>query len=122
MRVLKFGGSSLATPATIREVGRILLDAHRDEPVIAVVSAFHGVTNQLLECARLAEGADDSYEAAFELIARRHRTVVSQLLSGRPAGRRGKASPGGAARVRIRVDALLDELRSTLQGIHLLRH
>src|SRR3954468_20370471 len=83
MRVLKFGGSSLATPATIREVGRILLDARRDEPVIAVVSAFHGVTNQLLECARLAEGADDSYVDAFERIATRHRSVVTKLLGSR---------------------------------------
>ena len=58
VRVLKFGGSSLATPATIREVGRILLDARRREPVIVVVSAFQGVTNQLLECARLAERGD----------------------------------------------------------------
>jgi bifunctional aspartokinase / homoserine dehydrogenase 1 len=61
MKILKFGGSSLSTPATIRAVGRILLDARRREPVIGVVSAFQGVTDQLLECARLAERADASY-------------------------------------------------------------
>src|SRR3954449_1721533 len=99
MRVLKFGGSSLATPATIREVGRILLEARRREPVIAVVSAFHGVTNQLLECARLAEGADGSYEDAFEQIAKRHRGAVATLIGRRPA------------RVRQQVDAMLVELR-----------
>ena len=110
MRVLKFGGSSLATPATIREVGRIVLAARRREPVIVVVSAFQGVTNQLLECARLAEHADASYEEAFEQIARRHRSAVAHLVGRRPA------------RVRVHVDALLAELRSTLQGIHLLRH
>jgi aspartokinase/homoserine dehydrogenase 1 len=110
VRVLKFGGSSLATPATIRDVGRILLAARRREPAIAVVSAFQGVTNQLLECARLAERADASYEAAFEHIARRHRSAVAHLVGRRPA------------RVRAQVDALLAELHSTLQGIHLLRH
>jgi bifunctional aspartokinase / homoserine dehydrogenase 1 len=110
VKVLKFGGSSLSTPATIREVGRILLDARRREPVIGVVSAFQGVTNQLLECARLAERADASFEDAFEQIARRHRSAVSHLVGPRPA------------RVRVQVDALLAELRSTLQGIHLLRH
>ena len=119
MKVLKFGGSSLATPATIRDVGRILLGARRREPVIGVVSAFQGVTNQLLECARLAERADDAYEAAFEQIARRHRSAVTHLLGGSPKRLRDK---GGAARVRAQVDALLAELRSTLQGIHLLRH
>ena len=110
IRVLKFGGSSLATPATIRGVGRILLEARRREPVIGVVSAFQGVTNQLLECARLAERGDDAFEAAFETIAKRHRAAVSQLVTKR------------RARVRAAVDALLTELHSTLQGVHLLRH
>src|SRR6266851_9685612 len=99
MKILKFGGSSLSTPATIRGVGRILLAARRLEPVIAVVSAFQGVTNQLLECARLAERADASYEEAFEQIARRHRSAVAHLVGRRPA------------RVRVQVDALLAELR-----------
>jgi aspartokinase/homoserine dehydrogenase 1 len=110
MKILKFGGSSLSAPATIREVGRILIEAHRREPVIGVVSAFQGVTNQLLECARLAERADASYEQVFEQIARRHRGAVTTLITKR------------RATVRADVDALLAELRSTLQGIHLLRH
>jgi len=110
MRVLKFGGSSLSTPATIRGVGRIVLEARRREPVIVVVSAFQGITNQLIEAARLAERADASHEAAFDAIARRHRAAVTQLVRKR------------RARVRAQVDALLAELQSTLQGIHLLRH
>jgi aspartokinase/homoserine dehydrogenase 1 len=110
MKVLKFGGSSLSTPATIRGVGRILLEARRREPVIGVVSAFQGITNQLLECARLAERADASHDDLFEQVARRHRAAVSQLIKKR------------RARVRGQVDALLGELHSTLQGIHLLRH
>jgi aspartokinase/homoserine dehydrogenase 1 len=128
VRVLKFGGSSLATPATIREVGRLLLDARRREPVIGVVSAFQGITNQLLECARLAEHADASLDDAFEQIARRHRSAVTHLLgSGRPRRLRHDAGShrsykASAAGVRAHVDALLAELRSTLQGIQLLRH
>ncbi|MGH9143092.1 MAG: aspartate kinase, partial [Vicinamibacterales bacterium] len=120
MKVLKFGGSSLSTPVTVREVGRILLDARRREPVIGVVSAFQGVTNQLLDCARLAERADGSFVNAFEQIARRHRSAASQLVGSGKA--RGRYSTQRSARVRARVDALLEELRSTLQGIHLLRH
>src|SRR3954469_14071175 len=93
MRVLKFGGSSLSTPATIRQVGRILLDASRREPVIGVVSAFQGVTNQLLECSRLAERSHTAYQELFEQIARRHRSGVSHLVGRRPS------------RVRTQVDA-----------------
>src|SRR5262245_62173084 len=110
MRVLKFGGSSLSTPATIRQVGKILLSARRKEPIIAIVSAFEGVTNKLLDCARLAERADPAFESAFEQIAKRHRAAVTQLIKA------------GRARVREEVDAMLAELHSTLQGIHLLRH
>src|SRR5215813_11031783 len=110
MRILKFGGSSLATPASIRGVGRILLEARQREPIIAVVSAFQGVTNQLIDCARRAERADGSYEETFDGIARRHRAAVTQLVKKR------------RARVRNEVDELLAELESTLQGIHLLRH
>src|SRR5712671_1129587 len=121
MKILKFAGSSLSTPATIRDVGRILLAARRREPVIAVVSAFQGVTNELLECARLAERADASFEDAFEQIARRHRSAVAHLVgSGRRSGKtKGQRRKGSPAHVRAEVDVLLAELRSTLQGIHL---
>jgi len=110
VRVLKFGGSSLATPAIIRNVGRILLDERRREPIIVVVSAFQGVTNQLFECARLAERGESAYEQTFEQIARRHRSAIARLVRRR------------RVRVSAQVDALLTELRETLQGIHLLRH
>src|SRR5947209_5273928 len=110
MKIQKFGGSSLSTPATIRQVGNIVLDAHRREPVVAVVSAFQGVTNQLIEAARIAERADVKYRRALNDIARRHRAAVSQLVGT------------GQNRTRVHVDALLAELASTLEGVHLLRH
>ncbi len=110
MKIAKFGGSSLATPATVRAVAEIILSARRDEPVIVVVSAFQGVTNQLIECARLAEQGDAAYLGLFEGVARRHRAAVSALVTKR------------RARTRRQVDALLGELGSTLEGVHLLRH
>ena len=110
MTVLKFGGSSLSTPAMVRRVADIVLAARRRGPIIVVVSAFHGVTNQLLDAARLAERADEGYQKAFEELARRHRAAVAALVgTGRP-------------KARAAVDAMLAELGSTLQGIHLLRH
>src|SRR5256885_1783671 len=110
MKILKFGGSSLATPATVRAAASIVLDARRTEPVVVVVSAFQGVTNQLLDCAHLAEQGNEAYVAAFDAIARRHRAAVSALL------------PRGRTHTRKQVDTMLAELSSTLQGIHLLRH
>jgi aspartokinase/homoserine dehydrogenase 1 len=110
MKVLKFGGSSLATPAAVRSVGAIVLEARRHEPVLVVVSAFRGITDQLLDCARRAERGDEGYLRVFDQIARRHRTSVTALVT------RGRAG------TRKQIEGLLDELRSTLQGIYLLRH
>src|SRR5499426_4158086 len=107
---MKFGGSSLATPSTVRAAGAIVHDARRNEPIVVVVSAFYGVTNQLLEAARLAERGDESYERLFDEIARRHRAAVTALVTRR------------RSHTRKQVDAMLAELGSTLQGIHLLRH
>ena len=83
--MVKFGGSSLATPARIRDVGRIVLGARRREPIIAVVSAFQGVTDQLIDCARVAERGDSRYATLLNELARRHRSAVGRLSPNRPA-------------------------------------
>ena len=111
MKILKFGGSSLATSDRIRDVGKIVLAEARREPVIVVVSAFQGVTNQLLECARLAANADRRTEAAWKKIVHRHRSAVTDLLGKR-----------GAVRLRSQVDKLVGELHEVLHGIQLLGH
>jgi aspartokinase/homoserine dehydrogenase 1 len=66
MKILKFGGSSLATTDCVREVARIVLEKARRGPIIVVLSAFQGVTNQLLDCARLAEKNDRRYDAGWK--------------------------------------------------------
>ena len=111
MKLLKFGGSSLATPDRIRAVRRIVLNAVNGKPAVVVVSAFQGVTNALLECARLAERRDPGSEQAYERIARRHHSVIDGLL-GRPDG----------ARIHALVDEQLVELRDALHDIRLLGH
>lgn len=111
MRTLKFGGSSVATPERIATVGRIVLDAAKQDDVIVVVSAFGGITNALLEVAHVAERGDASYRRFSDKIAHRHRSAVDALL---PVSRR--------ARTRAAVDVLLSELADVLHGISLLRH
>jgi aspartokinase/homoserine dehydrogenase 1 len=111
MKILKFGGSSLATTDCIRDVASIVLEEARREPVIVVVSAFQGVTNQLLECARLAAKANRRSETTWKKIVHRHRSAADDLL--------GK---GGGLRLRSQIDTLLDELHEILHGIQLLGH
>src|SRR5206468_8765094 len=72
--------------------------------------AFQGVAKRFVECARRAERGESAYEHTLDQIARRHRSAVVRLVRRR------------RVRVSAQVDALLTELRGTLQGIHLLRH
>lgn len=111
MRILKFGGSSLATESCIRDVGKIVLQKARREATVVVVSALRGVTNQLLECARLAENGDRRWKRAWQEIGARHRSMIGGLLPGRRA-----------ARVHSQVEALLSELHDALHGVQLLGH
>jgi len=109
--VLKFGGSSLATPDRIRDVARIVLDTINGTPAIVVVSAFQGVTNQLLDCARLEERRDSASELAYDRIADRHRSTIDSLLDSHER-----------CRLHSLVDERLGELRDALHGIRRLGH
>jgi aspartokinase/homoserine dehydrogenase 1 len=111
MKVLKFGGSSLATPERIRDVARIILKAATKDRIAVVVSAFQGVTNQLLDCARRAESGDGTYEALYEELAHRHRETTGILF--------GKNKSSSTLK---QVNAMLEDLREVLHGIYLLRH
>ena len=48
MKVLKFGGTSVADAKSINNVISILKD--NDEPLVIVVSALGGITNVLQKC------------------------------------------------------------------------
>src|SRR5438876_4410635 len=111
MKILKFGGSSLTTADCIRDVGRIVLREARRGSIIVVVSAFQGVTNDLLKCAHLAAQRDRRYEAAWNKIVHRHHSVTDDLLGKRRD-----------VRLRSQVETLLDELYDVLHGIQLLGH
>jgi len=111
MKLMKFGGSSLANADRIKDVGRIVLSAAENDRVSVVVSAFQGVTDLLLESAHLAESGADAYLSVYERIASQHRNILTALH-----GVRGRAT------TRERIDQLLHELQEVLHGISLLRH
>lgn len=63
MLVMKFGGSSLATPERMKIVAGLVLAAHSDSPVLVVLSAIKGSTDSLVKLSefllrkQLSEGA-----------------------------------------------------------------
>ena len=63
MKVLKFGGSSVANPQNIQRVTNIVDAAlQENERVFVVLSAMGGVTDSLLQCATWALGKNEEYE------------------------------------------------------------
>ncbi|HHT0594993.1 TPA: bifunctional aspartate kinase/homoserine dehydrogenase I [Legionella anisa] len=107
MKIIKFGGSSLATVENISLVIQIILNSVKHKKIIVVVSAFQGVTNQLLSCARLAGEGDRQYEAIYEQIAERHLKIFKKLTQN--------SNPQA-------VQQLLAELENVLYGIYLLKN
>jgi aspartokinase/homoserine dehydrogenase 1 len=62
MQVLKFGGSSVASADTIKQVKQIVEAAAKRDRTVVVFSAFGGVTDTLLHGGALAAGGHESYK------------------------------------------------------------
>ncbi len=54
MKVLKFGGSSVASSENIKKVIKIVIDAAKKHKILVVVSAFGKTTNALIEGSTLS--------------------------------------------------------------------
>ncbi len=80
MQVLKFGGSSLATPESIRKVGEILQEETVKDHTIIVASATGKTTDQLLNCGALAAKGKQEYKEKLQGITQRHLEIIKALL------------------------------------------
>ena len=83
MKVLKFGGSSVAKPERIRMILDILKSYYEKGDKFAVVfSAFGGVTDSLIAISDAASAGDEKYEELFETFSTRHYEATNELLCG----------------------------------------
>ena len=83
MRVLKFGGSSVAKTERIKQVVSILESYYQSNIDFAVVfSAFGGMTDTLLKMCQQAVEADKAYLHTFDEIKERHFSAAKELLTG----------------------------------------
>jgi bifunctional aspartokinase / homoserine dehydrogenase 1 len=80
MKVLKFGGSSVANAENINRVVAIVQESLKNEKIVLVVSAFSGVTDTLIECGRLASVGDEKYKEQLISIEQRHLEAVKALI------------------------------------------
>lgn len=110
MKILKFGGSSVATPERIRAVIDIVKQAQKEEPVAVVVSAFQGVTDQLIALVTLAgQGAARYHDVLIELTTRHLVSVNALVASDRQSS------------VSTTVKKMFSELADIAHGAFLLR-
>ncbi len=80
-RVVKFGGSSLATLDRVKNVAHITKGiAAEGFPTVLVVSAIGGITDQLIECAKTAEKDGAAAMEKLERIQERHYQVYPEEL------------------------------------------
>lgn len=81
MKILKFGGSSVANAENIKKVIQIISDTSRKgEDAIVVVSALGGVTNNLIKAATLAAEGTSEYRARMKDIFSQHNKVIRELI------------------------------------------
>lgn len=108
MKVLKFGGTSVGTIDSLRNVRSIIEGL--ESPAVVVVSALGGLTDRLILTARAAADGSDSYPEEMKGIRLRHHDIIDALV---PEQRREE--------LRRKVDALLDELENRYRGLALIR-
>lgn len=105
MKVLKFGGYAIDTAENILKVKDIIKS--QAGPIIVVVSAFHGITDKLLELSRLAASRDKNFFRLHNEIEIRHTDIINNLFE-EPL----------RAEVFSRINACLKDLISIINGVY----
>jgi bifunctional aspartokinase / homoserine dehydrogenase 1 len=107
MKILKFGGSSIANPERIQKVKDIITG--QQLPVVIIVSAFEGITDHLLQTCHFAKENTQNYTNEFNNIKNRHIEIINQVV---PVSKQ--------AEVMKKADLLFSELLDALKGISLI--
>ena len=109
MKVLKFGGTSVGSVESIRQIQQII--GQQTDDCIVVVSALGGVTDQLLHAAQLALQEEDTYMEVYQTIRQRHINMANSLIDNTTTRQM----------LCHELENILDELRSILFGVHLVK-
>jgi bifunctional aspartokinase / homoserine dehydrogenase 1 len=82
MKVLKFGGSSVAKPERILSIVNILKSYYAEgEHFTVIFSAFGGVTDSLIEMSNLAARGDRAYLGILDAFCERHTVTVEKIFN-----------------------------------------
>lgn len=80
MKVLKFGGTSVANAQNILLVENIIKKESLKDHVVVIVSALHSVTDQLIKAAEYAAAKDETYLRITKGLEEKHIILVKELI------------------------------------------
>lgn len=106
MKVLKFGGSSLANGKNIERVKDIIIESSKEKKLVCVFSAFGNTTDDLLNAGNLAKLDDDGYKQIITNIESTHFDIIEEILNNEQK-----------AHVISEVRENINELENLLEGI-----
>ena len=111
MKILKFGGSSVANAENIKKVIQIIFESSKkNEEMVIVVSALGGVTNNLIELTSLASKGDEKFQSLLKTFYKQHNQVIGKLIKSK-----------NQKNVLIEVKKKFNKLSEALNGISLLK-
>lgn len=111
MKVLKFGGTSVGSSDSIKEVIKIVADYKAQNRHVAIVSsAMSGVTNKLLLTGQKASENDESYLDKLKEIETLHFITIKELLLVK-----------NQSHALATVKKMLNELEDLMHGVFLLK-
>jgi len=110
--VMKFGGTSVGTPAAMAQAVRICLDARRKwSRLVVVTSALSGVTDHLIASAEQAARGDlSTFNLTLSELNERHHALIAELIH----------NPDLQQLARRDVDCLVADFSNLCQAIHVL--
>jgi len=109
MKVLKFGGSSVASSESIQKVLAIVGEKSKNQKIVVLVSAFGKTTDKLLSAANEALEDITASKEILESIKETHYTIIDDLITK------------NKKEVYKEVTGLFDRLLSIYEGIYLLQ-
>ena len=110
MKVLKFGGTSVGSVKSILSLKQIVENEAKKQPVVIIVSALGGITDKLIATSKLAVAGDEEWKTEFDAMVDRHHKMIDTIITDTKA----------REDLFIKVDALLDQLRSIYFGVFLI--
>lgn len=110
MKIMKFGGSSVADGQRIQKVAQIIIDESKKDKVGVVLSAMKGVTDLLIQCARQAEKGSHDYIKLVEELKQKHFDAINFLF-----GQDSKQE------IMEEIIKMLKEIGEILHGVELVR-